>query len=162
MPPTISLIPIYSLVNNVAETKPTTTSNANRIFTLPGSRISTERNVKKIDGNNQKIENNKIQMYIVLELNKEDDNSIDLPPGIKQKIINNTETKKDVNEVFSALLVVFAIWKQVVPNAHVIPAIIAIHSTNEDGINIPFSKPTIISSPINPNKIDSNRLNLKD
>ena len=85
---------------------------------------------------------------------KDTGNSKDLPPGIRQKRINKTETIKPVKEVFSILLVGLAKWKKVVPRAQLIPANIAIHSTNEEGIKMPFSIPTMISRPINPNIIE--------
>ena len=47
------------------------------------------------------------------------------------------------------------------PNAQLKPANKAIHSTVEEGKKIPFSKPTMISKPINPSKIDTTLLNVK-
>ena len=83
-PPSNSLNPINSLVKNAADTKPTTTSKANNIFILPGSKISTLKYVKKIEGKSQKIENKIIQKYIVskFKLITEGGNSKVRPPGI--------------------------------------------------------------------------------
>ena len=152
--PINSLNPIISLVNNEADNIPTTTSNANKILTLPGSSISTLKNINNIDGRSQNIANITIQIKIGLSDNKLLDIIVLLPPGIKHSNKNINGTKKIVSEVFCNPEVDSAKLKIVNDIAHVIPAKIAIHSTKLEGKKNPCSIPIIISNPIKPNIIE--------
>ena len=123
-------------------------------MTLPGSSISTLKNINNIDGRSQNIANITIQIKIGLSDNKLLDIIVLLPPGIKHSNKNINGTKKIVSEVFCNPEVDSAKLKIVNDIAHVIPAKIAIHSTKLEGKKNPCLIPIIISNPIKPNIIE--------